>query len=72
MGAARRVKSTMKLVNVETPEKNVCKMTFSASAAELEEAAEAVYQRTRDTFTIKGFAKPTGANTFSGTTPSTT
>ena len=47
----------MKLVNVETPEKNVCKMTFSASAAELEEAAEAVYQRTRDTFTIKGFAK---------------
>ena len=47
----------MKLVNVETPEKNVCKMTFSASAAELEEASEAVYQRTRDTFTIKGFAK---------------
>ena len=47
----------MKLVSVETPEKNVCKMTFSASAAELEEAAEAVYQRTRDTFTIKGFAK---------------
>ena len=56
-GAARRVNSTMKLVNVETPEKNVCKMTFSASAAELEEASEAVYQRTRDTFTIKGFAK---------------
>ena len=47
----------MKLVSVETPEKNVCKMTFSASAAELEEAAEAVYERTRDTFTIKGFAK---------------
>ena len=47
----------MKLVHVETPEKNVCKMTFSASAAELEQAAEAVYQRTRDTFTIKGFAK---------------
>ena len=47
----------MKLVSVETPEKNVCKMTFSATADELETAAEAVYQRTRDTFTIKGFAK---------------
>ena len=56
-GAARRVTFIMKLVNVETPEKNICKMTFSASAAELEEAAEAVYERTRDTFTIKGFAK---------------
>ena len=32
----------MKLVSVEAPEKNVCKMTFSASAAELEEAAEAL------------------------------
>lgn len=47
----------MKLVNVETPEKSVCKMTFSASAAELEAASDAVYERTRATYTIKGFAK---------------
>lgn len=47
----------MKLVNVETPEKSVCKMTFSASAEELEAASDAVYERTRATYTIKGFAK---------------
>lgn len=47
----------MKLVNVETPEKSVCKMTFSASAAELEAASDAVYERTRATYAIKGFAK---------------
>jgi trigger factor len=47
----------MKLVNVEMPEKSVCKMTFSASAAELEEASNAVYERTRASYTIKGFAK---------------
>ena len=47
----------MKLVSVETPEKSVCKMTFSASAEELEAASNAVYERTRATHTIKGFAK---------------
>ena len=45
-GAARRVEP-MKLVSVETPEKSVCKMTFSASAEELEAASNAVYERTR-------------------------
>ena len=42
----------MKLVNVETPEANVCKMTFSATAEELEAASEAVYERTRDNYKI--------------------
>ncbi len=47
----------MKLVSVETPEKSVCKMTFSATAEELEAASNAVYERTRANFTIKGFEK---------------
>ncbi len=48
----------MKLVSVETPEKSVCKMTFSATAEELEAASNAVYERTRATaYTIKGFAR---------------
>ncbi len=47
----------MKLVSVETPEKSVCKMTFSATAEELETASNAVYERTRATYTIRGFAK---------------
>ena len=47
----------MKLVSVETPEKSVCKMTFSASAEELEAASNAVYERTRASYTIRGFAK---------------
>ena len=47
----------MKLVSVETPEKSVCKMTFSASAEELEAASNAVYERTRASYTIKGFQK---------------
>ena len=47
----------MKLVSVETPEKSVCKMTFSASAEELEAASNAVYERTRATYTIKGFRR---------------
>ena len=47
----------MKLVSVETPEKSVCKMTFSASAEELETASNAVYERTRASYTIKGFKK---------------
>ena len=70
----------MKLVSVETPEKSVCKMTFSASPEELEAASNAVYERTRASYTIRGFnrAKLTvhrsrliAANTPSGTTPST-
>jgi trigger factor len=47
----------MELIKVEMPEKSVCKMTFSASAAELEAASDAVYERTRADYTIKGFAK---------------
>ena len=47
----------MKLVSVETPEKSVCKMTFSATAEELETASNAVYERTRANYTIKGFEK---------------
>ena len=47
----------MKLVSVETPEKSVCKMTFSATAEELEAAFNAVYERTRANYTIKGFEK---------------
>ncbi len=47
----------MKLVSVETPEKSVCKITFSASAEELETASNAVYERTRASYTIRGFAK---------------
>lgn len=71
----------MKLVSVETPEKSVCKMTFSATAEELEAASNAVYERTRANYTIKGLKKarptvprsrPTAVSTPSGTTPSTT
>lgn len=71
----------MKLVSVETPEKSVCKMTFSATAEELEAASNAVYERTRASYTIKGFAKGeatgprsklTAESTPSGMTPSTT
>ena len=47
----------MKLVSVETPERVSAKLTFSASAEELEAASNAVYERTRATYTIKGFAK---------------
>ena len=47
----------MKLVSVETPEKSVCKMTFRASPEELEAASNAVYERTRASYTIKGFKK---------------
>ena len=48
----------MKLVSVETPEKSVCKMTFSASAEELEAASNAVYERTRATYTITNVRMP--------------
>ncbi len=47
----------MKLVSVETPEKSVCKMTFSASPEELEAASNAVYERTRASYTIKRLQK---------------
>lgn len=47
----------MKLTAVETPEKDVCKMTFAASAAELDAAAQAVYERTRAGITLEGFAR---------------
>jgi trigger factor len=47
----------MKLEKLEYPESKVVKMTFSATADELEAAAQAVYERTRETYTIKGFEK---------------
>lgn len=47
----------MKLVNIEYPETGVCKLTLSATAEELEAGSQAAYERTRDTYTIKGFAK---------------
>ncbi len=47
----------MKLVTIEYPEAGVCKLTLSASAEELEAAAQAVYERVREAYTIKGFAK---------------
>lgn len=47
----------MKLVSVVTPEKDVCKMTFSATAEELNAAAEAVYVRQRADITIEGHEK---------------
>ena len=68
----------MKLVSVETPEKSVCKMTFSASPEELEAASNAVYERTRASYTTSRRAKRTAhrsrltaASTPSGTMPST-
>ena len=47
----------MKFEKLEYPEKSVCKLTFSATPEELEAGAQAVYERTRDTYTIKGFEK---------------
>ncbi|MCI2047751.1 MAG: trigger factor [Faecalibacterium sp.] len=47
----------MKLEKLEYPESKVVKMTFSATAEELEAGAQAVYERTRDSYTIKGFEK---------------
>ena len=47
----------MKLTKLEYPENNVVKMTFAADAAELEAAAQAVYERTRGDYTVQGFAK---------------
>ena len=35
----------MKLVSVETPEKSVCKMTFSATAEELEAHPRQLYDQ---------------------------
>ncbi|MFR9065838.1 MAG: trigger factor family protein [Faecalibacterium prausnitzii] len=48
----------MKLVSVETPEKSVCKMTFSATAEELESCVQrACTSAPAPAYTIKGFAK---------------
>lgn len=47
----------MKFEKLEYPEKCVVKMTFSATPEELEAASEAVYERTRGDYTIKGFEK---------------
>lgn len=47
----------MKLVTIEYPETGVCKLTLSATAEELEAGAQAVYERTRGNYKIKGFEK---------------
>ncbi|MBQ7858795.1 MAG: trigger factor [Faecalibacterium sp.] len=47
----------MKLVKIEYPENGVCLLTLSATAEELEAGAQAVYERVRSEYTIKGFAK---------------
>ncbi len=47
----------MKLLTVEYPEQDVCQLTLTATAQELEEGAAAIYERTRETYTIKGFEK---------------
>ncbi len=47
----------MKLEKMEYPEKYVVQMTFTASAEELETAAQAVYERTRGDYEVQGFAK---------------
>lgn len=47
----------MKLVNTEYPEAGVCRLTLSATAEELEAGVQAVYERTRGNYTIKGFEK---------------
>lgn len=47
----------MKLEKLEYPEKSVVKMTFSATAEELEAGAQAVYERQRANYTVKGYAK---------------
>ena len=47
----------MKRTKVDTPEKGVYRFTFTASAEELEQAVQAVYERTRANLEIPGFAK---------------
>ena len=47
----------MKLEKLVYPEKYVVEMTFAADAAELETAAQAVYERTRGDYTVQGFEK---------------
>lgn len=47
----------MKLVTVEYPQQNVCQLTLSASAQELETAAATVFERIGGTYKIKGFEK---------------
>jgi trigger factor len=47
----------MKREKVEYPEQGICLVTFSASAGELDAAAQRVYERTRAGIEIEGFAK---------------
>ncbi len=47
----------MKLLTVDYPEQFMFQITLSATAEELEAGAQAVYERARSTFTIKGFEK---------------
>ena len=47
----------MKRTKVDTPEKGVYRFTFTASAEELEQAVQAVYERTRGNLEIKGYKK---------------
>lgn len=47
----------MKRTNVETPEKDVYRFTFTADAQEMEQAVQQVYLRTRGDFEIPGYAK---------------
>lgn len=47
----------MKLLTVEYPQENVCQLTLSATAEELETAAAAVYERSGANYKIKGFEK---------------
>ena len=47
----------MKRTNVETPEQDVYRFTFTADAQELEAAVQAAYERTRSQIQIEGYAK---------------
>lgn len=47
----------MKQTNLETPEKDVYRFTLTADAQELEEAVQAVYERTRSQIEIPGYEK---------------
>ncbi len=47
----------MKLLTVEYPEQYECTLTLTASAEELEAAANVIYERERHTITVKGFEK---------------
>ena len=47
----------MRLEKLEYPEKYMVKMTFVADAAELEAVSQAVYERTRGSYTVKGYER---------------